>query len=136
MSPKTPEERSAAARASRLKTLFNITPEEYDQIDYYQSGVCAICHQPPKVGGNRLAVDHDHETGLIRGLLCWRCNKLLGYIEEVAKKIGWPIVVVQRIVAYLETPPAVQALGEARYGRPGRVTNKAPKKRKTTRKKK
>jgi len=41
-----------------------------------QHGLCAICLRPPKEG-KRLAVDHNHKTGKVRGLLCWFCNKRL-----------------------------------------------------------
>jgi len=49
-----------------------------------QGGVCAICGNPPKT--RRLDVDHDHKTGVIRGLLCFTCNHhLLGKYATVAK---------------------------------------------------
>jgi hypothetical protein len=52
-----------------------------------QGGVCAICKQPPtgKWKGKystRLAVDHDHATGAVRGLLCGRCNGGLGNFSD------------------------------------------------------
>ncbi len=51
-----------------------------------QGGVCAICGLPETrvVKGklNRLAVDHDHTTGRVRGLLCFRCNTCLGRFED------------------------------------------------------
>jgi hypothetical protein len=58
--------------------------------DYYaifnsQNGVCAVCNEP---GGKiSLAVDHDHVTGHIRGLLCVTCNVLLGRIEKDRRRI-------------------------------------------------
>lgn len=52
-----------------------ITDAEYDQRLAEQGGGCAICGTPPKT--RRLAVDHDHKTGAIRGLLCHRCNRTL-----------------------------------------------------------
>lgn len=61
-----------------------------------QNGVCAICKQPETVRQNngvvRLNVDHNHDTGQVRGLLCYRCNRLIGhfdnnpkFIEEISK---------------------------------------------------
>lgn len=42
-----------------------------------QNGKCAICGKDEKEFKNRLAVDHNHKTGLVRGLLCYRCNKFV-----------------------------------------------------------
>lgn len=61
---------------NRLKRQFNITPEEYVAMVESQGGVCAICGGPP--GKKRLAVDHNHKTGKVRGLLCGNCNTSLG----------------------------------------------------------
>jgi Recombination endonuclease VII. len=49
--------------------------ELYERLLAEQGGVCAICGNPPKT--RRLHVDHDHKTGRVRGLLCYRCNRLL-----------------------------------------------------------
>lgn len=66
-------------RSRNLKVKFNLTVQEYDLMLNNQSGVCKICGRPPK--SKRLAVDHDHETGEIRGLLCGPCNTALGHVE-------------------------------------------------------
>ena len=58
----------------------NLTHEEYNQLHDQQAGLCKICHKPCK-SGRKLAVDHDHKTGVIRGLLCIGCNITLGHIE-------------------------------------------------------
>lgn len=50
-----------------------------------QNGVCAICGHKDKK--KSLAVDHDHKTGKIRGLLCGRCNPALGFIQESTELI-------------------------------------------------
>lgn len=62
-------------RTSKYKRLFGITIEEYDRMLSEQDGLCAICRKPPI--NRRLAVDHDHDTGLVRGLLCPPCNRAL-----------------------------------------------------------
>ena len=51
--------------------------EEYNIIFEKQGGICAICKKPP--GKKMLSVDHCHTTGKIRGLLCTRCNSMLGF---------------------------------------------------------
>lgn len=74
-------------RARNLMRLFGITPAEYDAMAAAQGGTCKICLKPEtsvyKSGKVRsLAVDHDHKTGEIRGLLCWKCNTRIGYFEK------------------------------------------------------
>src|SRR2546427_2751606 len=58
-----------------LRTRYGLSVEKYGQILAMQRGVCAICSRPPKT--RRLSVDHDHETGKVRGLLCYPCNSRL-----------------------------------------------------------
>jgi hypothetical protein len=69
------------ARRERLQQ-YGLTLAEYESMVVYQNGVCAICRRPESevLKGNikRLAVDHDHEDGHVRGLLCSSCNNMLG----------------------------------------------------------
>lgn len=71
-----------SVKNSRLKKCFGIDLEKYQQMLLQQNGVCAICGRPEIATYNgkirMLAVDHDHKTGEIRGLLCQRCNTVLG----------------------------------------------------------
>lgn len=60
---------------------YDMTLEQYDLILETQGGVCFLCLRPPT--DKRLAVDHDHKTGRVRGLLCSACNLALGLIESV-----------------------------------------------------
>jgi hypothetical protein len=57
-----------------------ITVEQYDELFSLQNEVCKICLQPEM--GKRLAIDHNHTTGQVRGLLCQQCNCLIGFIEN------------------------------------------------------
>ena len=59
---------------------YNITIEDYDKMFDEQGGVCYICHEPSL--NQRLSVDHNHETGKVRSLLCSRCNIWLGILEN------------------------------------------------------
>lgn len=61
------------ARDHRYRRVYGITEEEYQSLLESQNGVCAICDEK-NVAGWRLAVDHDHATGVVRGLLCNLCN--------------------------------------------------------------
>lgn len=56
---------------------YNLTPEEYDKLLLAQDGTCAICDETCSRYAN-LPVDHNHATGRLRGLLCDRCNRVLG----------------------------------------------------------
>ncbi len=63
-----------------------LTAEEKDavrtQLIIRQDGCCIICGQPEKELNMRLSIDHCHTTGHIRGLLCHRCNFLLGFAKD------------------------------------------------------
>lgn len=68
---------------------YGVSLEQYDEMLAAQHGVCAICLQPPSrdvspMGDKRakLVVDHNHETGQVRGLLCFDCNVKLSAIED------------------------------------------------------
>lgn len=67
-------------RNSRYKRVYGITLKEYDVLFEMQKGLCAICGHPER-DKRKLAVDHNHETGEIRGLLCVVCNTNLGWYE-------------------------------------------------------
>lgn len=69
------------ARARQLRRKFGLTVVEYNSILESQGGVCAICGVPPKPTRQH-AVDHDHTTGRIRGVLCGICNIELGRIRD------------------------------------------------------
>lgn len=89
MKKKEIEERKAERLALRpqlefergLKRHYGMTKEEYEVLFKSQNGVCAICSKPQSKG-RRLAVDHDHETGEVRGLLCDGCNPGIGYFKN------------------------------------------------------
>lgn len=115
------------SRQRRLALLFNLTLEDYDTLLKHQRGRCAVCKKFPKVGGNRLSVDHNHVSGLVRGLLCWNCNRALGRLKD-------NLELIEALAEFLRNPPATTALGGERYGRVGRVTKKAAKRKRITRK--
>lgn len=67
-------------RSRQYKHFFGISLEQYNEMLQEQGGVCAICGTPP--AGEKLAVDHDHISGEIRGLLCKFCNTALGFVND------------------------------------------------------
>lgn len=66
-------------KSSRLKSRYGITIEQYNDLLKKQNGVCALCY---KEDMRPLSVDHNHKTKKIRALLCFKCNVLLGFINE------------------------------------------------------
>jgi hypothetical protein len=68
-------------RADHLNRAFGLTLDEFERLLAAQSGGCAICGSRSR-GNISLHVDHDHESGLVRGLLCVRCNNGLGQFKE------------------------------------------------------
>lgn len=66
-----------------LTRKYGISLEEYDALYERQEGGCAICGLPQMSKRNtRLCVDHDHETGEVRGLLCDGCNRGIGLLKD------------------------------------------------------
>lgn len=72
--------RKSRSRDARLQYLYGITERQYDAMVQSQKGVCAICGGVSK--DRRLAVDHCHTSSRVRGLLCEKCNLLLGYAND------------------------------------------------------
>ena len=81
---------------AQLKAKYKITIEDYNKLKEASNNTCYVCSQPEtrinqRTGKiDRLAVDHDHKTGKVRGLLCNKHNVALGLIDdniEVLKKM-------------------------------------------------
>ena len=80
---------SERRRSYNLKHNFGITLQEYKRMAKQQRNLCAICGKS-ETGTNgrwgkktlQLAVDHDHNTGRVRGLLCRRCNQAIGKMDD------------------------------------------------------
>lgn len=75
---------AALQRLYRRQNLqkYRITPEQYDELLEKQGGLCAICQVHHSKFQRRLAVDHCHHTGKIRGLLCASCNSGIGKLQD------------------------------------------------------
>lgn len=77
----------AGKRRCRLERAFGISVEQYNEMLASQGGVCAICKNPEthqRAGVWNLSVDHCHETGRVRGLLCNNCNRGIGLLRDSA----------------------------------------------------
>jgi hypothetical protein len=88
-----------------LKT-YGLRAGQYQALYEAQGGVCYIC-QRAKGLTKKLAVDHDHETGYVRGLLCGPCNRMLGHLRE-------SFSMIDRTAYYLADPPAFDVIGKVK----------------------
>ncbi len=86
----------------QLLRIKGMTPAEYDALVRQQNGACAICFRPETVLGSKgstpkhLAIDHDHRTGLNRGLLCQSCNIALGLFEDEPTRLTSALAYLQK----------------------------------------
>jgi hypothetical protein len=110
----------------RCRREYQISREDWEKMYRQQQGLCGVCGKP--IGGfvgtsdcPTPAIDHDHQTGLIRGLLHAWCNRLLGYVRD-------NIDLARGLANYLENPPAIQALGGQKFTAPGRIGTKRRRK--------
>lgn len=82
-----------------IRRKYGMDINDWDAMFVKQNGICAICGNPESrtYKGNpvRLAVDHDHKTGEIRQLLCYRCNSVIGFVDD-------DIDLLRKIESYLE----------------------------------
>lgn len=67
-----------------LRRHYGLTLEDYREMLKNQNNACKICQAPPKEK-RRLCVDHCHKTGKVRGLLCDKCNKAIGLLNDDIK---------------------------------------------------
>lgn len=77
-----------------LAAKYNMSLWEYDELFKLQNGRCAICGTPPL--HNRLSVDHDHDSGKVRGLLCAHCNTGIGYLRDDQEILNAAIMYLRR----------------------------------------
>lgn len=97
----------AASRYYGLRRYYGMTPEKYDAMHRAQNGCCAICGGPEvathKGRLKMLHVDHNHDTGRVRELLCFRCNAMIGSALENPE-------ILRSAISYLEKHAASDAL--------------------------
>jgi hypothetical protein len=84
---------------NRLRRDYGLTAAQYRAILIKQDAGCAICGVSQSDKGARLSVDHDHLTGMVRGLLCRACNRSLGgfkddpeLLRRAAEYLHWELV--------------------------------------------
>jgi hypothetical protein len=87
------KEKAYSTVYNRLRKT-GVTQEQYDGAYLKQKGVCAICSRV-EANGKQLAADHCHTTGVFRGLLCMKCNRGIGYLNDDS-------VLVEKALNYLK----------------------------------
>lgn len=80
-----------------LRREFGITVADFRALEERQDGVCAICRKV-NIANRRLAVDHDHTTNTVRGLLCNSCNRAVGFFNDDPRLLA-------AAIEYLLHPP-------------------------------
>lgn len=88
--------RSSLSPERKLKIKlrqYGLSVEEFLEIIDKQENKCAICGEKPK-HNRKLAIDHNHITGQVRGLLCFKCNSSIGLLNE-------DVVILNKIIEYL-----------------------------------
>lgn len=90
------EDRKRKYKDLELQRTFGITIDSFEELLSKQKGVCSICKDDEKsIRNKHLAVDHDHTTGKVRGLLCSNCNRAIGLLKD-------NIQIIRRAAEYLE----------------------------------
>lgn len=86
-----PEEMKRKDFIQDLKKNYGMSIDEYQDLWSSQDGRCACCGAEESSHKRRLHVDHDHDTGQVRGLLCTKCNPGLGYFGDSIEKLEMAI---------------------------------------------
>ena len=86
-----------------MKTRFGINKAKYEEMLQAQAGVCAICQQIC-AKNTRLSIDHHHDTGKVRGLLCNNCNTGIGLLKDDSK-------IIASAASYVNRHPLEELIG-------------------------
>lgn len=81
-------------KAYHIKSRYGLSIDQYQQMLESQYGLCAICRKPETVGSGALSIDHCHDSGSVRGLLCRKCNTAIGQLSNQT--------LLQNAIDYLE----------------------------------
>lgn len=93
---KSPYKRNVSVeRKAQMKYKYGLTLEAFEELWEAQDGACAICKKKLQTNNRGVSIDHNHETGFVRGLLCNPCNTGLGLLRD-------SISLLNSAVSYLE----------------------------------
>lgn len=84
LEPARRQKRAERSRRRMLKRKYGLTAEQYNALLQAQHGRCAVCgnSESGRKGDRHFCVDHDHNTGTVRGLLCHSCNQAIGHLQD------------------------------------------------------
>lgn len=119
-SAESKKKRLANARSYILRRIYGINEEIYQEILEKQNGCCAICQKHHTTFSKRLAVEHCHRTGYIRGLCCTYCNRGLAVYHDKSEYF-------RRAADYLEQNTGYKVPDD--YKKPKRYRSKKRKRR-------
>ena len=88
-------QRSPWSHSYNIKRDYGMLPSEYRALFESQGGACAICGSTETENKKRLAIDHCHISGIIRGLLCDRCNRSFGFAKDSSE-------ILRKMADYIE----------------------------------
>lgn len=112
----------AVKRDRRIEKKYRVSPADLEAMLNKQDDACAICTTPfGDLPVDRYNVDHDHNTGQVRGLLCQRCNQALGMMEDDPVKLdrAAQYLRLRAVTPILASKPIVTMAGILeRLGRP------------------
>ena len=83
------------AKFAQLKFCWGVTREQYNELLEKQNHSCYMCKTHISKLDRGLFVDHNHQTGKVRGLLCHKCNVVIGFTEESIDRL-------EKIINYLK----------------------------------
>jgi hypothetical protein len=82
-----PDKAAEAFRRGKMRYKYGITHQEYSDMLAAQGGVCKICRRDPSTTNRRLHLDHDHDTGQVRGIVCHQCNIGIGMFQNSPERL-------------------------------------------------
>lgn len=98
------DKQRAVLRDWQLRTKYGISLKDYKNMWTEQEGKCKICGKYKPIDGKtieKLCVDHNHESGKIRGLICFNCNAAIGHFQEDIELLKKAIVYMTEEKTYL-----------------------------------
>lgn len=90
------QKNKAVRMLQRKNKLYGMKPGQYEAMEKAQGGRCAICGRSPRDRYKRLQVDHDHQTGSVRALLCHTCNYGIGIFSDDPKWLDAAVKYLER----------------------------------------